>query len=33
MLVHLTGLSRSRISDLYQFVDECLPAAGAGPRR
>ena len=28
MVVHLTGLSRSRISDLYRFVDECWPAAG-----
>lgn len=33
MLVHLTGLSRSRIRDLYRFVDECWAAAGAGPRR
>jgi hypothetical protein len=33
MLVHLTGLSRSRISDLYRFVDECWSAAGAAPRR
>ena len=32
MLVHLTGLSRSRISDLYRFVDECWSAA-AGARR
>ena len=28
MVVHLTGLSRSRISDLYRFVDECWSAAG-----
>ena len=33
MLVHLTGLSRSRISDLYRFVDECWSAAGARPGR
>ena len=33
MLVHLTGLSRSRIRDLYRFVDECWAAAGAGPGR
>ena len=33
MLVHLTGLSRSRISDLYRFVDECWAAAGARPGR
>ena len=33
MLVHLTGLSRSRIGDLYRFVDECWSAAGAGRRR
>ena len=33
MLVHLTGLSRSRISELFRFVDECWSAAGAGPRR
>ena len=28
MVVHLTGLSRSRISDLYRFVDECWSARG-----
>ena len=33
MLVHLTGLSRSRISDLFRFVDECWSAAGARRRR
>ena len=33
MLVHLTGLSRSRIRDLYRFVDEWRAAAGAGLRR
>ncbi len=33
MLVHLTGLSRSRIGDLYRFVDECWSAAGARPGR
>ena len=32
MLVHLTGLSRSRISDLYRFVDECWPRGGVGGR-
>ena len=29
MVVHLTGLSRSRISDLYRFVDECWSGGGA----
>ena len=33
MLVHLTGLSRSRISDLYRFVDEPWSAARAAPHR
>ena len=33
MLIHLTGLSRSRIADLYRFVDECWSAAGAGRGR
>lgn len=33
MLVHLTALSRTRISDLYRFVDECWSAAGARPGR
>jgi len=33
MLVHLTGLSRTRISDLYRFADECRAAAGTRPGR
>ena len=33
MLVHLTGLSRSRISDLYRFVDEVWSSAATGAGR
>ncbi len=33
MVVHLTGLSRSRISDLYRFVDECWSAGGGARAR